>query len=188
MITQQHIYIYAVASKLGPKIALFWVKTWSNFSLFFLFLFFKNPLLSAGKMRCLRKTSKKEKQKHTFFASKLGPILLRDQVLTQPWTKFWRNIFASCWVFYLFQRCRNHYIYIVFSKNVIFKPTPKNLRTLFVNTTALTFFCFCPFFLRFCFFFWFLLCPVFWGSFFERSEKNKKRQNSKQNNKKRTTR
>ena len=43
--------IYAVESKLGPKIAFFWVKTWSKFSLVFLSLFFKNLLLSAGRMR-----------------------------------------------------------------------------------------------------------------------------------------
>ena len=36
-----YIYIYAVESKLGPKIAFFWVKTWSNFSLFF-FVFQKS--------------------------------------------------------------------------------------------------------------------------------------------------
>ena len=126
-------------------------------------------------MRCLRKTSKKEK-KNTFLRQNLVQFccaIYLDQVLTQPWTKFWRNNFANFWVFLPVSKDAETTIFIVFSaKNVIFKPTPKNLRTQFVNTTALTFF---PFFSDFCFL-GFFCCVRFFGClFFERNEKNKKK-------------
>ena len=74
-----HIYIYAVESKLGPKIAFFWVKTWSKFSLFFLFLFFQKSSSFCRENDILKKNEQKKRQKKTpFFESKLGPILLRN--------------------------------------------------------------------------------------------------------------
>ena len=76
--THIYIYIYIYRVKTWSKNSLFCVKTWSKFSQFFLFLFFKNFLLSARRMRFLRKTNQKQREKNTFFSSKLGPILLRN--------------------------------------------------------------------------------------------------------------
>ena len=123
------IYVYAVESKLGPKIAFSWVKTWSNFSLFS--FFFKNPLLSAGRMRFLRKRAKKrEKKKKLFLRQNLVQFCCTtylDQVLTQPWTKFWLNNFADFWLFLPVWKDAETTIFIVFSaKMKFFKPTPKN--------------------------------------------------------------
>ena len=100
-----YIEIYAVESKLGPKIAFFWVKTWSNFSLFLVFLFFKYLLCKENEIFT----------KQMNFESKLGPILLRnilgpsfdstlDQVLTQPFRHF--GAISS-----FDTRCWNHYSY-----------------------------------------------------------------------------
>ena len=50
IISHYHIHI-CCRVKTWSKIAFFWVKTWSNFSLFSFFRFFKNLLLSAGRMR-----------------------------------------------------------------------------------------------------------------------------------------
>ena len=62
------------------------------------------------------------------------------------------------------------------------KPTPKNLRTLSVNTTALTDF-FLSGFSAFLFFGVFAVSGFFGGPFLRGMKTTKKRQNSKQNNK-----
>ena len=118
------IYIYAVESKLGPKIAFFLVKTWSNFSQFFLFSFFKNILLSAGRMRFLKKNEQNKNKKNIFLSQNLVQFCCAtylDQVLTQPWTKFWLNIFANFGVFLPVWKDAETTIFIVFSaENWIF--------------------------------------------------------------------
>ena len=128
-------------------------------------------------MTFFRKTRKKRKKTH-FLSQNLVQFCCAtylDQVLTQPWTRFWLNNFCNFWVFLPVLKCTKTTIFIVFSaKKENFKPTPKNWRTLFVNTIALFVFFRCPFFLHFCFF-GFLLCPVFWGSFFWEEWKNKKK-------------
>ena len=90
--TYTYIYIYICCRvKTWSKTSLFCVKTWSKFSLFFLFLFFKNLLLSAWRMRFLRKTSKKKRKKHFFFCVKSWS----NFVAQHTWTKFWRNLGPS---------------------------------------------------------------------------------------------
>ena len=135
--THQHIFLYAVESKLGPKITFCWVKTWSNFSYF---PFCLKNLLSAGRMRFSEK--RKNWQNLPFFwvttwssmlRNMLGPSLdsTLDQVLTQP---FWQ-----CLAFFAFcKTCWNHYVCGVFSKICIFNAHPSKLGTRFVNTTART--------------------------------------------------
>ena len=89
-----YIYIYAVESKLGPKIAFFESKLGPSFLCFFFFCFFQKSSSFCRENEIFKKTSQKKRKKNTFFASKLGPILLRnilgpsfdstlDQVLTQ---------------------------------------------------------------------------------------------------------
>ena len=107
------------------------VKTWSKnslflsqnlvqvFSVFFFFCFSKIFFFLQGEMRFLRKTSqKKEKKKNIFLSQNLVQLCCAtylDQVLTQPWTKFWLNIFANFWVFLAVWKDAETTIFIVFS-------------------------------------------------------------------------
>ena len=176
---------YAVESKPGPKIAFFWVKTWSKFFYFIFFVFQKSSSF-CSENDIFQKNEKKRK-KNTFLSQNLVQFCCAtylDQVLTQPWTRFWLNNFCNFWVFLPVLKCTKTTIFIVFSaKKENFKPTPKNWRTLFVNTIALFFFFAVLFFCIFAFL-GFCCVRFFGGSFFERNEKTKKRQNSKQNNQK----
>ena len=125
-----YIYMCAVELKIRPKIALFELKIRPKFSFFFLFwFFFKNILLSAGRMRCFKKIKGK---KEFVFLLRLNPS---NYVAQYTWTDFQRNlgrIFNSTillilGLFSFLKKCRNHYFYSVFSpKNENFKPTPKN--------------------------------------------------------------
>ena len=182
-----YIYIYIRCS----------ARTWSNNSLFLrqnlvqcfsvFFVVFQRSSSFCRENDILKKNEhKKMCKKHLFLSLNLVQLCCAtyldqtfdstlDQVLTQH--------FANFWVFLPFWNNAETTIFIVFSaKNENFKPTPKNWRTLFVNTTALTVF-FCPFFLHFCFFGVFAVSG-FLGGLFLRGMKTKKRQNSKQNNKK----
>ena len=78
IITPQHIYIYVVESKLGPTIVFFESKFGPSSLIFLLFCFFKNLLLSAGRMRFFRRKEGQLKQKLPFFESKPGPIMLHN--------------------------------------------------------------------------------------------------------------
>ena len=171
-----YIYMHAVESKLGPKIAFFESKLGPSF-LFFSFLFFFSKIFFflQGEWDFKEKRAKTKTKKTPFLSQNLVHFCCAtylDQVLTQPWTKFWLNIFANFWVFLPVWKDAETTIFIVFSaKNEIFKPTPKIKNTICEHNCANWFFCLV--FLHFCFF-GFLLCPVFWGSFFERNENKKK--------------
>ena len=84
-----YIYIFAVESKRGPKIAFFESKLGPMF-LFFFFVFFQNSSSFCRENEILQKTSKKDK--NTIFLSQnlvqFCCATYLDQVLTQPWTKF----------------------------------------------------------------------------------------------------
>ena len=70
--------IYAVKLKTGPRFALFKVKNWSIFFVFFVFLFSKISF-SLQKEEDFWKTSQKKQQKKTqFLKLKTGPIMLRN--------------------------------------------------------------------------------------------------------------
>ena len=91
-------YRYAVESKLGPKIAFFWVKTWSKFSLFFFFVFQKSS--SFCRENEIFKKNEQKNKKNTIFWVKTWS----NFVAQHTWTKFWLNIFANFWLFYLFEK------------------------------------------------------------------------------------
>ena len=187
-----YIYIYAVESKPGPRFAFFWVKTWSKFSLFFFFVFQKSSSFCRENEILKKKRAKKKTKKKTpFLESKPGPIMLRnmlgpgfdstlDQVLTQHFCYF-------LGIFTCFKRCRNPYFYSVFSKKENFKPTPKNWRTLFVNTIALFFFSL-SFFSAFLLFWVFAVSGFFGGLFLRGTKKQKKDKVQKKQKGKMTTR
>ena len=103
----------------------------------------------------------------------------------QPRTKFWLNLLDTFLALFHFSKYAETANFIVFSANIcIFKPTPKKLGTLFVNTTALTDFVFVRFSCIFAFL-GFLLCPFF-GVFLERNEKKTKFKRNQQKGKKTT--
>ena len=190
-------YIYICCRvKTWSKNSLFWVKTWSKFSLFF-FVFQKSSSFCRENEILKKNEQKKRQKKHNFLSQNLVQFCCAtylDQVLTQPWTKFWLNIFANFGVFVPVWKDAQTNIFRVFSaKNENFKPTPKNLRTLSVNTTALTDF-FLSGFSAFLLFgvFVFAVSGFLGGPFLRGMKTTKKRQNSKQNNKnkkgRRTTR
>ena len=153
--------------KTWSYLCLSWVKTLSKFSSLFLSVFF-NTLLSAGRMRFLNK--RKQKTKITIILSQnfvqLCCTSYLDQVLTQPWTKFWLNLFGIFGHFSDFEICRIHYL--CFQQTMNFLPTPKILGTLFVKTALAE--KSVPFFQHF-FFFLVLLCPF---SSFSRGTKKQK--------------
>ena len=75
--------------------------------------------------------SKKRRQKYHFIESKLGQNLLCNILgpsLTQPWTKFWLNLFGIWGPCSFYKRCWNHYIYCVFQQQLSFLSPPQNLR------------------------------------------------------------
>ena len=97
-----HIYIYVVESKLGPKIAFFWVKTWSKSFFVFSKLFF----LLQGEWDFSKKRKKNKTNMTLFLRQNLVQLCCTtclDQVLTQPWTKFWLNLFDIFGPFSIFQ-------------------------------------------------------------------------------------
>ena len=102
-----YIYIYVEESKLGPKIAFFWVKTWSKFSLFFFFCFSEIFFFLQGEWDFLKKNEQK-KTKNTIFWVKTWS----NFVAQHTWTKFWLNLrpsFDSTFLlilgyFYLFEK------------------------------------------------------------------------------------
>ena len=98
-----------------------------------------------------------------------------DQVLTQPWTRFWLNNFANFGVFLPVLKCTKTTIFIVFSakKKEILSP-PQKIKEHYLWTQSRYFFFFAVLF--FCIFaFWGFCCVRFFGgSFFERNEKTKK--------------
>ena len=171
------IYIYSRV-KTWSKIAFFESKIGPSF-LFFFFPFFvfvfKNLLLSAGWMRFFKTSGKKTTRTTHFLSQNLVQLCCAtylDQVLTQPWTKFWLNLFDIFWPLFPFSTYAQTTIFIEFSAKIcIFKPTLKKLGTLLVNTIALA--DFLSVFFSFFVFFWFLLCPVFGGSFLRGMKKNK---------------
>ena len=111
-----------------------------------------------------------------------------DRSLTQPWTDFWLYLFHMFAPFFLAHNMLKPIFYRVFSK-IFFVAHPKQLRTLFVNTTALTEIFFVLFFLPF-FFGGGGCCVLFLGVFlFERNAKHKtKHLNTKQPQRNKTTR
>ena len=134
------VYIYIWCRlKTWSKDRIFWViKTWSKFSCFS-FLFFKKTLFFLQGKTDFRKIMEEQKQKLPFLSQTLVQLcctISLDQVLTQPWTKLWLNLFVIFGHFPFFKRiCWNHY-FIVFS--AFLKPTPKTLKHYLVSTTALT--------------------------------------------------
>ena len=113
---------------------------------------------------------------------KICPIMLRNiigQISTQPWTDFQLNLFHIFGPFFPFSKYAQTPIFIGSSAKMPFLwPTPKKLGTLFVNTTALTNFFVCPFFLHFCF--WGFCCVQFFGFFFSRNKNKNITMNTKQ--------
>ena len=121
------IYIYIccrveIPSKNCPFLS--W-KSVQNFP-FFLFLFFKNLLLSAGRMRFFNKKRKKRKKKKNTHTQIFCVDNLSNYVAQHAWTDFQRNlgrIFNSTillilGLFSLLKKCRNHYFYSVFSQKM----------------------------------------------------------------------
>ena len=139
-----YIYIYAVKLKTGPRFALFKVKNWSIFLVFFFLVFFffifENLILPAERRGFLKKNKQKQQQKKTqFLKLKTGPIMLRNilgPVLLGPVFNF---RFLFFFVFFVFVFGWNPYFYSVFSKKCkIERNTKKQKKTLFVNTPVLT--------------------------------------------------
>ena len=97
-----------------------------------------------------------------------------DQVLTQPWTKFWLNRFGILGPFSPFTKDAETTIFIVLSaKNCFFKPTPKIKEHCLWTQLPLTEISFVRFVCMFAF--WgLLLCPVFFGGLSWRGMKNTK--------------
>ena len=91
------------------------------------FCLFKDLLLSAGRMRFF-KTRKEDKHYH-FLSQNLVQLCCEtclDQILTQPWTNIWLNLFNIISHFPFSQSAETTML-IAFSATMsIFKPTPKN--------------------------------------------------------------
>ena len=103
--------------RLGPKKAFFRVKTWSKFSfpLFKIFFFLKGEWY-------FEKISRKQDKNYLFLSQNLVQLCCAtylDQVLTQPWTKFWLNLFDMFWPFH-FSKYVETTIFSVFSKYLHF--------------------------------------------------------------------
>ena len=155
------------------------VKTWSKNSLFlsqnlvqffsvFSFSVFQKSSSFCRENEILKITSKKWLN-NTFFCVKTWSNYVAQHTWTKFWLnlgpRFWLNIFAKFLVLLPVWKNAETTSFIVFSaKRENFKPTPKNWRTLFVNTTALTVFCFVRFFCIFAF--WGFCCVRLLGFFF----------------------
>ena len=115
----REIYIYICCRvKTWSKNSLFLSQNLVQVFLFYFFLFFKHPLLSAVRMTFFRKTRKKRKNKTHFLSQNLVQFCCAtylDQVLTQPWTRFWLNNFCNLGVFLPVLKCTKTTIFIVFS-------------------------------------------------------------------------
>ena len=111
-----YIYIYICCrvktwSKICPFLSQNLVQVFF-FSFFFIFFFLQ------GEWDFKEKWAKKDKTKHHFLSQNLVQVCCAtylDQVLTQPWTKFWLNNFANVWVFLPVLKCTETTIFIVFS-------------------------------------------------------------------------
>ena len=146
---------------------------------FSVFVFFQKSSSFCRENEIFQK-NKRKIRKTQFFALKIRPIMLRNllgRIFNATLDGFSTQQFCYFWAFFSFlKKCRNHYFFkLCFQpNNELFKPTPKNLRTLFfVNTTALTDFLFVRFFCIFAFL-GFCCVRFFGGSVFERNEKTKK--------------
>ena len=160
----EQIYKEAVESKLCPKSASVWVKDLSKSSFCFPYLFFRNLLLSAGKMRFFK--AKQKNDKNTIFWVKN----LSNYVAQHTWTDFWLNlgqIFDSTYFTFLalFLLAQN----MLKPLNSIFVAHPQKGNTTCKHNCAN----WLLFVLFFCMFvYWGFCCVRFW-SFFERNEKQK---------------
>ena len=106
-----YTYIYAVESKICPKIAFFLSQTSVQLFLFFffsiLFFFQKNILLSAGRIKFFKK---KQDNKLPFLSQKYVQLCCAaylDRFLTQPWPDFLFNlfhIFGPSFLFFFFSK------------------------------------------------------------------------------------
>ena len=86
------------------------------FSFFFFFCFSKIFFFLQGEI--LKKNAQKQRQKTPFLSQNLVQFCCAtylDQVLTQPWTKLWLNIFANFWVCLLVWKDAETTIFIVLS-------------------------------------------------------------------------
>ena len=136
-----YIYIYVVKFKSGPIFALFKVKKWSNFFVFFFVFIFQQSRSPCRKKRIFEKQAKKTTKKTQFLKLKSGPIMLRN--IIGPLFNFNLDHFLTlefCYFFWFFflGGGLNPYFYSVFSKNAKLKETQKRKKTLLVNTTVLT--------------------------------------------------
>ena len=169
-----YLSIDAVESKLGPKMAFFESTS---------FLFFSFSVFLQGEWYFQKNWRKLEDSNYHFLSQNLVQLCCAaclDQVLTQPWTKFWLNLFDMFGPFFLFQMCWNHSFYNAFSKNLHFLSPPQKIRNTICKHNCAKW-SFIHFFLHFCFYV-FLLCPVFWVDFLRGT--NKKKTKPKTNNKK----
>ena len=92
-----------------------------------------------------------------------------DQVLTQPWTKFWLNVFDSFWPCLPFANYAETIVYGVFSKNVHILSPPQKIRNTICEHN-------CVDWQKVLFFFGGGVCRVrFLCPFFERNEKTKQK-------------
>ena len=107
-----------------------------------------------------------------------------DQVLSQPWAKFWLNLF-DFWVFFFpffsLKICWNHYVYSVFSNNLHFLSPPPKIRNTICEHNCANFFYFGPFFSAFLLF-WVFVVSVFWSFVWEEWKKTKFKTQQQQRN------
>ena len=164
---------------------------WSKFSS--CFFFFKNLLLSAGRMRISKKNEENKKTQITLFWVNIWS----NYVAQHAWTKSWLNLGSSLDSFFLTfwgplfidKKMLKPLFYSVFSKNLHFwspPPPPKIRNTIYEHNCANWCFC-CPFFLRFCYFGVFVVSGSF-GRFLrglknqQNNQKGKKTTRCKQQN------
>ena len=101
-----YLYICAVESKLGPTIAFFESKLGPIFLSFLCLCFSKIFFFLQGEWD-VHKNRTKIRQTLPFLSQNLVQSCFAtylDQVLTQPWTKFWLNLFGNLGPFFLLQK------------------------------------------------------------------------------------
>ena len=194
MATYMHnrcVYIYisfAVYWRISPKIAFFESKICPKFPLIFLFCVSKVFFFLQGEWDFSKKKQKKRRQKITIFWVEN----LSNYVAQHNWTDFRLNlgqIFGSTilliFCFFPFSKKLKaqtpNFIGFSAQDNIFCSPPPKLRNTICEHNSANWFFCLS----FFCIFvFWVFCCVWFLGGLFWEEWKNKKRQKSKQNNKK----